>query len=183
MSLLMNIEKKKEIENNHHDILNQSESNDILEQLINEVESSNMPEFIKEGFLKIAHDAINREKEEQELKDIKQKKFDDENKKRMKRLNLFNMIIKKIDGDSKKLDNKFNQIILEGIRETRFINGSVCPHCSCNDIWKYGIEGGKQRYKCKNKACGRTFRDTTLSPMYNSKKSMKKWIEYIICML
>ncbi|WBW96168.1 IS1595 family transposase [Oceanirhabdus sp. W0125-5] len=183
MSLLVKNDKKQDQESNYNQISNQKESKSALEQLVSDVENSNMPEFIKEGFLKIANDAIKREKEEQALTEFEEKKHEDQNKERMRRSNILKMIIKNIDGDSSKEDNNFNQDIIDGIREMRFINGRVCPHCMCEDIWKYGVEAGKQRYKCKNKECGRTFRDTTSSPMYNSKKSMRKWIEYMICML
>ncbi|SCN23798.1 Transposase [Clostridium sp. N3C] len=52
-----------------------------------------------------------------------------------------------------------------------------CPYCKRNNVVKYGFtKNKKQRYKCKE--CGRYYCITTNTPMYYSKKVMKKWFEY-----
>ncbi len=201
MSQLVENYKKQEMEKNDNNISKKSECKCALEELMMEVESSSMSEFIKEGFLKIADEALNRDKEEKERNHNEQKKYEEQLQERIRRLNILRRIIKNVDEDcvkhekedkedkeeqeeQEKHENKEKQEdIIQDIIERRFHKGRVCPHCKCKDIWKYGVEGGKQRYKCKNKECGRTFRYTTLSPMYNSKKGINKWIEYMRCMV
>lgn len=61
------------------------------------------------------------------------------------------------------------------------IKKTACPHCCSKSISKYGYTPkGRKRYICKD--CGRTFVDTTGTPVYNSKKTVSKWIEYIECL-
>ena len=53
----------------------------------------------------------------------------------------------------------------------------TCPYCHRKNVVKYGFtKNTKQRYKCKE--CGRYYCTTTNTPMYYSKKDMKKWYEY-----
>ncbi|MCM1990548.1 IS1595 family transposase [Oceanirhabdus seepicola] len=182
MSQLVKNNKKRDMENDDNNLSEKGDCKCALEELMRDVESSSMSHFIKEGFLKLAHEALNSEKEEKERNYNEQKKHEEQLQQRIRRVNILKMIIKIVEADCKKDKNKVNEDIIEKIRESRFSKGRVCPHCKCKNIWKYGWEGGKQRYKCKNKECGRTFRDTTLSPMYNSKKGIDKWIEYMRCM-
>lgn len=44
-----------------------------------------------------------------------------------------------------------------------------CPHCNNEEIIKYGSYNGKQRYKCKNDTCERTFTEQSESPFRHSK--------------
>jgi transposase-like protein len=67
------------------------------------------------------------------------------------------------------------------VKEQRFNKGEVCPHCGKHNICKYGKPQGKQRYFCNS--CNKTFSDFTYSPIYNSKKPLKKWILYAKCMI
>ena len=71
--------------------------------------------------------------------------------------------------------------IYEDVKEFRFSNGKVCPHCSSELISKNGKYNGKQRYICKD--CRRTFTDFTNSAVYRSKKSLDKWLKYAKCMI
>lgn len=67
------------------------------------------------------------------------------------------------------------------VKEQRFNMGEVCPHCGNHNVCKYGKYQGKQRYFCNS--CNKTFSDFTYSPIYNSKKPLKKWILYAKCMI
>ena len=71
--------------------------------------------------------------------------------------------------------------IKDGIKESRFASGKVCPHCKGNDVSRNGKYNCKQRYICKS--CNKTFTDFTFSPCYHSKKDSSKWLEYIKCMV
>ena len=53
-----------------------------------------------------------------------------------------------------------------------------CPHCNNEEIIKYGSYNGKQRYKCKNDTCERTFTEQSESPFRHSKKFREKCEEY-----
>lgn len=71
--------------------------------------------------------------------------------------------------------DKFNMEVHSIIKKTG------CPYCRNQNISKYGYTSqGRKRYICKS--CGRTFSETTGTPIYNSKKAINKWIEYIECM-
>lgn len=56
-----------------------------------------------------------------------------------------------------------------------------CPHCTGNQIIKYGKFNNNQRYKCKE--CNKTFCDTTNTIYYYSKKSKDLWKRYICLLL
>lgn len=84
------------------------------------------------------------------------------------------------------LDNNFEQFSLtlseifgKSLYEKRVIE--ECPHCSSNEIIKYGNYKNGQRYRCKN--CGRTFSKRTNTSFYYSKKSPEMWARYIELML
>ena len=53
-----------------------------------------------------------------------------------------------------------------------------CPYCKSNHFIKYGKFNGIQRYKCKNKECGKTFNNNKNNPFRYSKKFKDKWKEY-----
>ena len=61
--------------------------------------------------------------------------------------------------------------IKDGIKESRFASGKVCPHCKGNDVSRNGKYNCKQRYICKS--CNKTFTDFTFSPCYHSKKDFR----------
>jgi transposase-like protein len=58
-----------------------------------------------------------------------------------------------------------------------------CPICGCTEYIKYGYYNEIQRYKCKNKCCGKTFSWGTNSIWSYSKKCANKWVEFIELML
>lgn len=69
------------------------------------------------------------------------------------------------------------------MEENNIINKEVnraikCPHCKNEEIIKYGFYSGKQRYKCKNNTCERTFTAQSESPFRHSKKFREKCEEY-----
>lgn len=66
-------------------------------------------------------------------------------------------------------------------RESRFSNGSVCPHCQADKIVKHGKTNGRQRFRCKS--CGKTFNDFSFSALANSKLPLVKWLKYAKCIL
>ncbi len=54
-----------------------------------------------------------------------------------------------------------------------------CPHCESEDIRPWGVyhrRPGLKRHRCKNKTCGRTFNDLTLTTLSHSKLSLHHWI-------
>lgn len=67
------------------------------------------------------------------------------------------------------------------IKENRFSQGKVCPHCKSEDVSRNGKYKNRQRYIWK--LCKKTFTDFTLSPCYNSKKETRQWLEYVKCMI
>ena len=71
--------------------------------------------------------------------------------------------------------------ITNEVKENRFSKGKVCPHCGHDEVSRNGKFNQKQRYICKS--CRKTFTDFTLSPHYNSKKDIKKWILYAKCLV
>jgi transposase-like protein len=56
---------------------------------------------------------------------------------------------------------------MKEVRERRFDQGLVCPHCQGKAV-RHGTYGVKQRYRCKE--CSRTFGDFTLSPLYRARR-------------
>jgi len=69
----------------------------------------------------------------------------------------------------------------QDIRESRFSDGKVCPHCNDSRIVRNGKFNGKQRYVCKS--CKKTFSDFSYSPISSSKKTIDKWLKYAGCMI
>ena len=62
-----------------------------------------------------------------------------------------------------------------------------CPHCDSTDVgpWgKYHRRPGLKRHRCKNKTCGRTFNDLTLTCLSHSKLSLCHWIlaTFLLCL-
>ena len=66
--------------------------------------------------------------------------------------------------------------LVKEIRETRFTEGFVCPHCTCEHIVRFGKYKGRQRYRCK--ACRKTFNDLTNTPMHGT-RFPRYWGEFI----
>jgi transposase-like protein/IS1 family transposase len=69
------------------------------------------------------------------------------------------------------------------IREAHFQSGIVCPRCrskSAKRNGKFSRDSDRQRYLCKN--CGRTFTDTTGTPLAYAKKPNDLWTEVARCM-
>ncbi|MBO9131533.1 IS1595 family transposase [Bacillus sp. 165] len=66
--------------------------------------------------------------------------------------------------------------LVDEMRETRFAEGFVCPHCTCEFVVRFGKYKGRQRYRCK--ACRKTFNDLTNTPMHGTHYP-KYWAEFI----
>ena len=54
----------------------------------------------------------------------------------------------------------------------------TCPYCNSTEFKRDGIRHGKQRFRCKN--CRRTFTAITGTILANTKKSQKKWEDFVI---
>jgi transposase-like protein len=76
----------------------------------------------------------------------------------------------------------FNEVseYLTEIRETKFSEGNICPHCMSTRIRGHGKYRGRQRYMCKN--CGKTFNDMSCTPLAGIHKP-EKFGQYIKFML
>lgn len=72
-------------------------------------------------------------------------------------------------------DTKINQLVSD-LRESRFSKGLQCPHCNSKAIKRNGKYRGRQRYLCRE--CGKTFNDTTSSPLAGTHYP-HKWLKYI----
>ena len=85
------------------------------------------------------------------------------------------------------MSNGITNSIDEEIAENRFNKGKCCPFCNHDKISKYGKyhgkNGVKQRYKCQNPECKKTFNDFSKSPVSSSKKGLDKWLLYAQCMV
>ena len=57
-------------------------------------------------------------------------------------------------------------------------NKNLCPYCEGEKVIKYGYYKGIQRYKCKNKDCGKTFNNDINNPFRYSKKFKEMWEKY-----
>ena len=65
------------------------------------------------------------------------------------------------------------------MKETRFKEGFVCPHCSSEHVVRFRKFNGRQHYRCK--CCDKTFTDTTNTVLYRSRKG-NEWIIFVECM-
>ena len=70
--------------------------------------------------------------------------------------------------------------VIKELRETKFKEGFICPHCNSKHVVRYGMNKGRQRYKCKD--CGKTSIDLTNTPLCRTRYP-QKWILFIECML
>jgi transposase-like protein len=70
--------------------------------------------------------------------------------------------------------------VVDELRDKRFAEGFVCPHCDSKEIVRFGKYKGRQRYKCK--CCGKTFSDLTNTPLQGT-HFPNRWIKFIECML
>ena len=65
------------------------------------------------------------------------------------------------------MSNVITNSVNEEIAENRFNKGKCCPFCNHDKISKYGKyhgkNGVKQRYKCQNPECKKTFNDFSKS--------------------
>ena len=60
----------------------------------------------------------------------------------------------------------------------------IIEHDKISKYGKYhGKNGVKQRYKCQNPECKKTFNDFSKSPVSSSKKGLDKWLLYAQCMI
>lgn len=80
------------------------------------------------------------------------------------------------------MNNKSNNKDIKEIRNTidtfEKNHENICPYCEGAHIIKFGFYNGIQRYKCKNKECGKTFNGNKNNPFRYSKKFKKMWEKY-----
>jgi len=74
------------------------------------------------------------------------------------------------------------QQFMEDLRESKFSTGRTCPHCSSTHVIMFGTFKGRQRYRCRNSNCKKTFSDFTHSPLARTHYP-EKWILFAECML
>jgi len=67
---------------------------------------------------------------------------------------------------------------IKDIREARNAASLSCPHCSGEQVVRFGMYRGRQRYRCKADGCGKTFNDATLSPLAGTHYA-EKWLQYL----
>jgi transposase-like protein len=65
------------------------------------------------------------------------------------------------------------------IREQRFKKGFACPHCGHEEVARYGLQNGRQRYRCPT--CTKVFNDLTSTPLRGTHYP-EKWVDFIECM-
>jgi transposase-like protein len=70
--------------------------------------------------------------------------------------------------------------LVKEIRETRFSKGLACVHCGSKSIKRNGKYRSRQRYLCKD--CGKTYNDTTASPLAGTRYP-DKWLKYFELMI
>lgn len=70
--------------------------------------------------------------------------------------------------------------LTQDIRESKHVEGVICPHCDSKRNIKYGKYKNIQRYKCKD--CDKTFSTYTNTPIYRT-RIPDKWIDYLECMV
>ena len=63
-----------------------------------------------------------------------------------------------------------------------------CPRCQSHNVGPWGTyhyQPGLQRYRCKEKACKRTFNDLTGTLLDGSKRSVMHWIlaTFLLCLV
>lgn len=55
----------------------------------------------------------------------------------------------------------------------------ACPHCGSTSVVKCGKKDGKQRYKCKEKECSKTFMQTTNTMFTHTRLTREQWLELL----
>lgn len=70
--------------------------------------------------------------------------------------------------------------MLRLVRNRRFADGALCPHCHSPRIARNGWFSGRQRYRCN--ACRRGFSDLTGTPVAKCKR-LDRWLDHAACML
>ncbi|MDP9728268.1 IS1595-like element ISAlis1 family transposase [Alicyclobacillus sp. TC] len=70
--------------------------------------------------------------------------------------------------------------VAEEIRDSRFSSGLACVHCGSKTVKRNGTYRSRQRYLCKD--CGKSFNDTTASPIAGTRYP-DKWLKFIEYML
>lgn len=58
-------------------------------------------------------------------------------------------------------------------------NVIACPHCGSVSVVKCGKKDGKQRYKCKEEVCGKTFMLTTSTMFSHTRLNREQWLELL----
>lgn len=70
----------------------------------------------------------------------------------------------------------------EEVRERRFKSGFRCPHCESVEVYRHGRYKDRWRYRCRNRACRKTFNDATATPMNGSKYGRDRWVLFTQCL-
>jgi ribosomal protein L37AE/L43A len=93
-------------------------------------------------------------------------------------------------GDRTHLYNRLRDIIFpdripagglsERLKEYRFHEGIVCPHCESEQVRRHGVYRDRQRYRCRD--CRKSFNDATGTPLAGTHLA-NKWMDYIECMV
>lgn len=81
------------------------------------------------------------------------------------------------------INKKYNKKLNNSCKKYDKNNANLCPYCECDKVIKYGFYNGIQRYKCKNKECGKTFNNDINNPFRYSKKFKDMWEKYFYVFL
>lgn len=87
------------------------------------------------------------------------------------------------DYNLERLKLHLSLILKKDLYKSREKAMKFCPICKSEHYIKHGSYNGIQRFRCKNKCCGKTFSLGTNSIWSYSKKSANKWVEFIELML
>jgi transposase-like protein len=75
----------------------------------------------------------------------------------------------------------FSLTQIEGVLSSLRFEKSSCPRCGNGSFIKHGRTSlGRQRYMCRE--CRKTFSETTGTSFMYSKKTLKTWAGYLLCM-
>lgn len=96
--------------------------------------------------------------------------------------NLDSLTIEEIEELQSRLDAvKSSRVNAEDVKGLLTVNGKAvaCPHCGQTEVVRFGKKDGKQRYKCKDKLCGKTFMLTTNTMFTHTRLTREQWLELL----
>lgn len=70
--------------------------------------------------------------------------------------------------------------VAKEVRDSRFSAGLACVHCGSKVVKRNGTYRSRQRYLCKD--CGKSFNDTTATPLAGTRYP-DKWLIFIECIV